>query len=305
MKQLNAKCKMQISKGQRDHFGKFAIYILIFSLCIIGFAGCGNISRGSLSQEAVKMAVLPAYSTALTSQKYLPLLDYLSRETGYEVQYIWGQSYSGLGAAIETSGADFVICDPLAYLTLQKTHRARPLVISTMSPGQTETQGVIFVPQGSQITDLRSLKGKLVACASMQSSEGFLSQAYYLKSLGLLPGRDYRLLICGTMDEAVKKVAEGKAQAGFGAPGCLDPAMAGRLIPLASTEPVPGWLCLSLKGDNYEVEEKLTQAFLRLSQENPEQKKILDGLGYYGFNSPQSIEFKGLAEKAQSLGIPY
>ncbi len=305
MKQLNAKCKMQIAKGQGIHFGKFAIYTLIFSLCIVGFAGCGNISRGSLSQEAVKMAVLPAYSTALTGQKYLPLLNYLSRETGYEVQYIWGQSYAGLGAAIETSGADFVICDPLSYLTLQKTHRARPLVISAVSLGRTETQGLIFVPQGSDIAGPSALKGKLVAIASMQSSDGFLSQACYLRSLGLLPGRDYRLLICGTMDEVVKKVAEGKAQAGFGGTGILDQLMAEKLVSLASTDPVPGWLCLSLKGDNYEVEEKLTQAFLRLSQENPEQKKILDGLGYYGFASPQGADINGLAEKARSLNVPF
>jgi ABC-type phosphate/phosphonate transport system substrate-binding protein len=198
-----------------------------------------------------------------------------------------------------------VICDPLAYLTLQKTHRARPLVISAAAAGQTETRGLIFVPQGSDITEPSSLKGKLVAVASMQSSEGFLSQALYLKSLGLLPGRDYRLLICGTMDEAVKKVAEGKAQAGFGAPGCLDPAMTGRLIPLASTEPVPGWLCLSLKGDNYEVEEKLTQAFLRLGLENTEHKKLLEGLGYNGFALLQGTDLKGLAEMARSLSVPF
>ncbi|MDO9391978.1 MAG: phosphate/phosphite/phosphonate ABC transporter substrate-binding protein [bacterium] len=251
------------------------------------------------------MAVLPAYSTALTSQKYLPLLNYLSRETGYEVQYIWGQSYSGLGAAIETSGADFVICDPLAYLTLQKTHRAKLLVISVGEDGRTEAPGMIFVPQGSQITDPRSLKGKLVACASMQSSEGFISQAVYLRSLGLLAGRDYRLLVCGTMDEVVKKVAAGKAQAGFGGTGILDQLMAEKLVSLASTDPVPGWLCLSLKGDNYEVEEKLTQAFLRLGLENTEHKKLLEGLGYNGFAISQGTGLKGLAEMARSLNVPF
>ena len=66
---------------------------------------------------------------------------------------------------------------------------------------------MILVPQVRTSPNPRSLKGKLVACVSMQSSEGFLSQAYYLKSLGLLAGRDYRLLICGTMDEVIKKVA--------------------------------------------------------------------------------------------------
>ena len=267
--------------------------------------GCGNISRGSLNQEAVKMAVLPAYSTNLTSQKYLSLLNYLSRETGYEVQYIWGQSYAGLGAAIETSGADFVICDPLSYLTLQKTHRARPMVIGIPPGGQTEVQGLIFVSPKSSITDPLSLKGKLVACASMQSSEGFLSQAFYLKSLGLIPGKDYRLLICGTMDQVVKKVASGQAEAGFGGPGCLDSSMVNNLVLLSRTEPVPGWLCLSLKGDNYEVEEKLTQAFLHLSRNNPEHKILLDGLGYQGFAGPPGADFKALAEKAQNLDIPY
>ena len=301
MTKLNTKSE---SKRQ-NYLLTGGVTFLLSSFCLLLFVGCGNLSRGSLSQEAVKMAVLPAYSTALTGQKYLPLLNYLSRETGYEVQYIWGQSYAGLGAAIETSGADFVICDPLSYLTLQKTHRARPLVISAAAAGQTETQGLIFVPQGSDITGPSALKGKLVAIASMQSSEGFLSQAWYLRSLGLLPGKDYRLLVCGTLDEVVKKVAEGKAQAGFGGPGCLDSSTPGKLASIASTDPVPGWLCLSLKGDNYEVEEKLAQAFLRLTRENPEHKMILEGLGYHGFTSPQSADINGLAEKARSLNVPF
>jgi phosphonate transport system substrate-binding protein len=302
---MKSKIKNQKSKIWRAEQGGFLYFMFYILFFVLSSMGCGNISRGSLGQEAVKMAVLPAYSTNLTSQKYLPLLKYLSGETGYEIQYIWGQGYSGLGAAIETSGADFVICDPLSYLTLQRTHRARPLVISTPSAGQNEVQGLIFVSPKSGITDPLSLKGKLVACASMQSSEGFISQAFYLRSLGLVAGRDYRLLICGTMDEVVKIVAEGKAQAGFGGPGCLDPSMTGKLIPLASTDPVPGWLCLSLKGDNYEVEEKLTQAFLRLGRENTEHKKLLEGLGYNGFAIPQGSGLKGLAEMARSLNVPF
>lgn len=301
MTKLNTKSE---SKRQ-NYLLTGGVTFLLSSFCLLLFVGCGNISRGSLSQEAVKMAVLPAYSTALASQKYMPLLDYLSRETGYEVQYIWGQSYAGLGAALETSGADFVVCDPLFYLTLKKTHQARPLVIGAVSPGRTETRGLIFVPQGSGIAGPSDLKGKVVAVASMQSSEGFLSQACYLSTLGLRPGKDYRLLICGTMDEAVKKVAEGKAQAGFGGPGCLDSSAPGKLDSIASTDPVPGWLCLSLKSDNYEVEEKLAQAFLRLSQENPEHKIILEGLGYHGFTSPQSADLIGLAEMARSLNVPF
>ena len=68
---------------------------------------------------------------------------------------------------------------------------------------------------------------------------------------------------------------------------------------------MPGWLCLSLKGDNFEVEEKLTQAFLRLGQANSEHQKILDGLGYHGFAIPQGADLKGLAEKARSLNVPF
>lgn len=301
MTTLNIKSE---SKRQNNPF-TWGMIFLLSSFCLLLFAGCGNLPRGSISQEPVKMAVLPVYSTAQTSQKYLPLLKYLSGETGYEVQYIWGQSYAGLGAAIETSGADFVICDPLSYLTLQKTRRARPLVVSVERSGQTEVRGLIIVPQNSDITGPLELKGKLVACVSMQSSAGFLSQALYLRSLGLLPGKDYRMLICGTMDEVLKKVASGQVQAGFGGPGSLEAARDKGLDLLASTEPVPGWLCLSLKSDNYEVEDKLTKAFLRLNQANPEHQKILDALGYYGFARPDQADFKGLAEKARSLDIPF
>jgi ABC-type phosphate/phosphonate transport system substrate-binding protein len=289
-----------------------AFYVLFL---VFNFAGCGKMSQGSLGQESVKMVVLPAYSTGAMSQKYLPLLGYLSRETGYEIQYIWGQSYTGVGAAIETSGADFVFCDPLASLVLQKTHQAKPLVISLGTDGLSEVRGVILVPRSSTLTYPALAKGKVIACASMQSSEGFLSQAYYLfidKSQPLLlqnngpfPGRDYQLLICGTMDAVINKVADGQADAGFVSPECLETAKKRGLVPLVRTEPVPGWLCLSLKSDNFEAEEKLTQAFLRLNHKNAQHQKILFGLGYSGFASPAGIDFKGLADKARSLYIPF
>lgn len=265
--------------------------------------GCGNMSQGSLGQEAVKMVVLPAYSTGAMSQKFLPLLRYLSAETGYEVQYISGSSYQGLGAAAQGAGADFALCDPLSFLILQRTHGARLMVMGMAPVLGPVTKGVLIARE--DCGEAQMLRGRTVACVSQLSSEGFVSQAAALAALGLLPNRDYKTMICGTMEEVVRTVQQGKAEAGFVAPGAVSGSCPAGVRVLLEGEPVPNWVCVNLKPGNEEIESKIKQAFLRLNPLNQEQQQILLGLGYEKFTDQPEGDFKKLEKEARDLKVPF
>ncbi|MDI6740360.1 MAG: PhnD/SsuA/transferrin family substrate-binding protein, partial [Candidatus Edwardsbacteria bacterium] len=191
------------------------VTISFSALCLLHLAGCGDIGRGRYSQASLKMAILPVHSGAAMSATFLPLLDYLSSETGYEIQYISSLTYDGFGAAVESAGATLALCDPLTFLTLKRTQRAQALAIGIDAAGGRTSSGLIVVGASSLVKNISQLRGMRIACIARQSSHGYLSQALSLRAAGIVLPDDARLITCGTMEEAAALVRTGRAAAAF------------------------------------------------------------------------------------------
>ena len=289
---------------QRSLSRIFAI-ILLSAFCLLHVVSCGDLSRGRYNQAALKMAVQPIYAGDAMSRTFLPLLAYLSAETGYEVQYLSSLTYDGLGATVEGSGATLVLCDPVTLLTLRRTHQARALAIG-LSGDRGSSSGLIIVAQGSAIGDCRQLAGRRIAVVSQRSAQGYVSQAVWLQRLGVRLPRDARLVECGTMEQVVEMVRAGRADAGFvnWQQGMADPRPAGVTV-LCQTAPVPNWVCATLEGGSPDTDAKIAAALLRLSPANAEQKKILDQLGYSRFGEVPANALAELESQLRALRIPY
>ncbi len=308
MNNLISKYKMQISNDKRNLFGKFTIFILSYSLCIISFAGCGNLPQGRYGQEAVKIAVLPAYSTAVMSARYLPLLNKLSRETGFDVQYISAENIASFGASIENSEAQLVLCDALTFLTLQKTKNAVALAIGRDQNGSTETGGLIitsFASYAKGIDNVSRLKSRAVCCAFRQSAEGYLSQAKYLFDRGIDPERDLRVVTVGQLDRVLAGLEKGDFAAGFIPQSQWNDSLFKCYKILATGQPVPNWVLTSLQGGHTEMDDKIKDAVLALDPAKPEDQKILSGLTLFDFTDASSADFRALSETADQVKIPY
>lgn len=308
MSKVISKSKMQISKDKSNLLGKFTIFILSCSLCIISLTGCGNLPQGRYGQEAVKIAVLPAYSTAVMSARYLLLLNKLSRETGFDVQYISAENIASFGAAIENSRAQLVICDALTFLTLQKTKNAVALAIGRDQAGSTETKGLIitsFAAYAKGIDTVSQLKGRAVCCASKQSAEGYLSQAKYLFDQGIDPERDLRVVTVGQLDRVLAGLDKGDFTAGFIPQALWNDSLSQCYKILATGQPVPNWVLASLQGGHTEMDEKVKDAILALDPAKPEDQKILTNLGIFRFTDAGSVDFRAFSGMADQMKIPY
>jgi ABC-type phosphate/phosphonate transport system substrate-binding protein len=282
--------------------------ILCFLFVVFNISGCGNLPQGRYGQEAVKIAVMPAYSTAAMSAKYLPLLDRLSKETGYDVQYISAENLAGFGAAIENSGAQFVICDPLIALSLIKTKNSFPLVIVQDESGSANTFGLIVTTisqYNAGINEIRKLGDQTICCASRQSAEGYISQAKLLADSGIDPAREIRFVAIGQMDKVLSVLQSGKIAAGF-IPGSLwsDSLLTCFRI-LGRGADVPGWVLVSLQGGHTELDEKIRDAVLSLNPAKEEDRKILLDLGIGRFITADVNQVEGFSRLADQMKIPY
>ncbi len=283
---------------------KKALAILISAFCVPILSGCGNLSRVRYGQETVKMAVLPAHSLGQMTERYLPLLRYLSSETGFDVQYVSSGSYAGFGATVEGSDVDLVLCDPLSMLTLEKSARAEALAVGLGAGGSLNSPGLIVVRDDSGIKNIPGLRGKKVGLASQRSAEGFLSQALTLMGQGLDARHDLRLVNCGNMDEVARKLKEKKVDAGFIGLAAWDEAASGGLKILARTEPVPNWTVAALPGTAPEIRAKIQAALLGMGP-GQESQRILGRLRLEGFAKPAATDMGALAKAAERAGIPY
>ncbi len=294
------------SRKQKSKFRKAGRLLrsYAFGLLILG-AGCADISRVRYGQETVKMAVLPSRSLQGMADRYLPLLRYLSNETGYDVQYISSNSYSGFAATVQGSDVQLVLADPLSLLTLQKAARAEILAVGWGAGGSLYTQGLVIAPQGSRIEDLKDLSGRRVGLASQRSAEGFLSQAWSLKEQGIDVRKDIRLVPCGNMDEVKRKLRAGRLEAGFIGLEAWEDSDIQDLKIVAHTEPVPHWAIAALPGTAPEIAEKIKSALLAMGPPKEGQQKILAGLGLVRFGQAEEPAFDDLKAKAERLGIPY
>lgn len=278
-----------------------AIFYLVLS-------GCGNLPQGRYGQEAVKVAVMPAYSTAVMGEKYLPVLDRLSRETGFDVQFITTENISGFGAGVENSGAQLVLCDAFAYLTLRKTKNTAILAIGNDSLGSALVSGLIITTAENYDRGLNAeakLKDKLICCTSKQTAEGYLSQALLMLGKGVDPNHGARIVAVGGFDKVIEGLATGKFEAGFITRLMWNEALAKRYRILAYGQPVPGWVMVSLQGGNTEIDQKIKEALLALDPAKPEDKKILYNIGLNRFSADYPEELDKLNLEADKLGIPY
>ena len=295
------KIKKRISKN-KTAAGAF----LPSACCLLILAvGCGDLSRVRYGQETVKMAVLPAHSLERMTESYLPLLRHLSSETGYDVQYVSSNSYGGFGATVEGSDVHLVLCDPLSLLTLVKAARAEVLAVGTGVGGSARAPGLIVVRGGSGLSEIQQLRGKRVGLASQRSAEGFLSQAHTLLVQGIDVRRDLRLIPCGNMDEVVRRLMDGRIDAGFIGLAAWDDGASRELEILARTEPVPNWACAALPGTAPEIKTKIQNALLTMDPQREEHQRILGRLRLEGFAKPAPQSMDSLAVMAEKAGIPY
>lgn len=287
------------------------ILLLVFVNLLVLPLGCMAPAPPRQGKETITISVQPVYSLHVLSQKYSPLLTYLSRETGYSMRLISAITYYSYLPTLAANQVQIGIQDPIAYITLVKTRRAYPLVKMVGINGLAEYRGVIFTRHGNGIDGITDLRGKKVAAASRRSAGGFLAQAIICKNKGIDVDKDLSLFFVDTENAVIDAVYSGKAEAGFVGEDALSLAreradsLKSIIIILTYTDYLPAWCVAAFDDTPPEVATAIDRALLSLDREKSGQQEILRAIGIGSFQKAFDSDYNTVRELMSYINIPY
>jgi len=285
------------------------LHIIFYSMIILTIMGCLGHSTESKAPRIYRIVIQPKYPFLMMNIEYKPLVDYISRATGCKFEQVSSGSYTNFMARIEETKADFSFQNGFLFISLEKTKGAKVIVRSLCSDDSAEDKGLIITKKGSKICLIEDLKGKRIGIASRKAVSGYLAQAVLCKKNGVNPDVHANLLFLGREDEVLKKVLEGKVDAGFISEntyfGLKDKFKAGEIVEIASTDFYPHWCFVSFRNTDPKITERVKKALLKISMDKPEERRILLKAGISGFVEGSSREYDIVRKAADFLGVPY
>jgi len=263
------------------------------------------------AQEAAPLRVtaIPDEAPTELARKFAPLGRYLEARLGQQLQWTPVTDYA---AAVEALANDKVDLAWLGGFTfVQASVRAHGAVIPLVQRAEdAQFRSVFITAAGSGIAQLADLKGHTLSFGAQSSTSGHLMPRVALMAAGLDPDRDLRRVsYSGAHDATIAAVVGGKVDAGalnisvwerFVADGRVDPARAQAFF---TTPPFFDYNWTVRTALATPLRERLRQAFLDLSPNDPQGREIL-GLQRATRFIPTSAEnYRQIEAAARSAGL--
>ncbi|WP_349519701.1 diguanylate cyclase [Marinobacter sp. NFXS11] len=271
------------------------------------------------ADETLTMGVFAYRPDDVLRERYQPLTDYLSRETGIQIKLeILNQE--NMSRAIAANRLDFFLTNPSHFLLI-RSERSLTGVLATLvrRSGQSATGslgGVIFTrAERDDIEQLADIRDKTIASPGVHFLGGYQTQVLELMDAGIDIRRVNLIRFMGTHDRVVRSVLSGDADVGFIRTSILeqmaqeDPGLFTRVKVLnrqrlagfpyvVSTRLYPEWPVVALPHVNERAVRRIASALFAIEPED----EVALSVGISGFSPPadyQSVEYL-----ARTLRVP-
>ncbi|MBO8172753.1 MAG: putative selenate ABC transporter substrate-binding protein [Bacillaceae bacterium] len=196
-------------------------FVLILSavILIITAAACGSqnedaASNGENGTPVFKIGGIPDQNVSDLNRRFGELADYISAETGLEVEYVPSVDYAALVKAFERGEVHLAW---FGGLTGVQARNAVPEAEAiAQRPRDEQFHSVFIARKDLPIETLEDLKGVSFTFGSESSTSGHLMPRYFLMEAGIDPEKDFDGVpnYSGSHDKTYKLVESGAFQAG-------------------------------------------------------------------------------------------
>jgi phosphonate transport system substrate-binding protein len=277
------------------------------ALAAIVLAGFGSATASA--QQALRVTAIPDESPTELARKFAPLGRYLQARLGVPVEWTPVTDYAAAVEALVSGKVDLAWFGGFTFV--QANVRSGGQVIPLVQRAEDQSFRSVFITAASSgIGTLADLKGHTFSFGSPSSTSGHLMPRSFLLQEGIDPERDLRRIsFSGAHDATIAAVAGGKVDAGavnisvwdkFVAEHKVDPAQ----VKVFYTTPTfydYNWSVSSRMPA--ERREKLRQAFLDLTPDNPDGKEILSLQRASRFIPTRPENYQGIEAAARSAGL--
>lgn len=272
--------------------------------------GCTLFALGGVSsaQPVLRVTAIPDESPTELARKAAPLMRHLETRIGMKVEFTPVTDYAAAVEALVNRKVDLAWFGGFTFVQAQL--RSGGKVIPIAQREEDEKFRSVFITGDPSIRQLADLKGKAVSFGSQSSTSGHLMPRSFLLQAGVDPDRDFRrVAYSGAHDATIAAVAAGKVQAGalnisvwekFVADKRVDPT---HVRAFYTTPPYHDYNWTVHADMPAPTREKLTQALLSLSRDDPAGREILELQRATRFVPTRADNYKGIEAAARSAGL--
>ncbi len=254
-----------------------------------------NEIEGEVVQEKIHFYVTPLVERKSLEKNLQKLTDFLSRESGIQVNGIIPANMADLVDDFGKDASAVAILNPQSYLLANKKHGATAKM-RVMRYGKSTYQGQIIVHANSGIKSIAQLQGKSIGYTDSTSTSGYLFPARLIKNANVKPSK---VMFCGNHNEVVRKVYLRQIDAGatfYSEPssdGTIHDArsllektysdVTEKVQIIAITDPIPNDALTFSKSTNKDLTYKISIALLKFSNTEDGKETLRALCGAEGF----------------------
>jgi phosphonate transport system substrate-binding protein len=256
-------------------------------------------------ERVLRLDITPERNPVEQMRRYASLGQYLSGKLAWRVEFSVVNTYQAVLADLAEEKADGAFVGSMVGALAIDRLGVSVLVKPQTFGGVSTYRGVVFVPENSPIKSVDELAGHTLGMVRATTA-GDLFPILLLREAHLLDRPDCpRLVYCGTHDDAVAAVLEGRVDAGAAKDlrltAMLEANPAWKVRRLATSDPVPN-NALILRGKAAaEVGAQLSAALLAMG-DAAEGRGVLNKMGIERYVPCAAGEYGAVREMAGRLG---
>jgi len=270
--------------------------------------GVALFSGNVFAQQVLRVSAIPDEAPTELQRKFKPLGNYLEQKLGMKVEFTPVTDYAASVEGLINNKLDMVWFGGFTFV--QANVRSKGQVIPIVQREEDQKFRSVFITTAKTINSLDDLRGKTFTFGAESSTSGHLMPRSYLLAAHIDPDVDLkRIAFSGAHDATVAAVAGGKVDAGalniyvwdkLVAEGKVDP----KVVRVFYTTPGFYDYNWSVRADmNPVLRKKLTDAFLALDKNNPQDKEILDLQRTVRFVPTEAKNYAAIETAARSAGL--
>jgi phosphonate transport system substrate-binding protein len=278
------------------------------SVLAAGLMLAASWSQAQSADRVFRVSAIPDEAPTELQRKFKPLGEYLEKKIGMKVEFTPVTDYAASVEALINKKVDMVWFGGFTFV--QANDRSKGQITPLVQRAEDEKFRSVFITTNKGINSLADLKGKTLSFGSESSTSGHLMPRSFLLAAKIDPDADLkRIAFSGAHDATVAAVAGGKVDA-----GALNISVWEKLVAEKKVDPAvvrvfyttPGYYDYnwSVRTDmNADLKKKLTDAFLALDANKPEDKAIMELQRASKFIPTKAENYKNIEAAAQNAGL--
>lgn len=275
----------------------------------VDFSKKVDITPVKTPKTTIKYAYLPQYAHTVSYQRHNPLIEYLNRETGLNIEQVFPETFNEHIRMFGEGKIDISYSNPVAYVEMSNLYGARAFARAVEPDGRAVFRGIIIArADNPTVKKVQDCKGKRWIAVDPQSAGGYIFALGHFKQYGIKKGDFAEIAFAqghGKSEKVVLAIHAGKYDCGSVREGTLevvkDKININEIRVLATTNWYPGWVFSARKDLDKEIVERIKHALLRLNSENPQHAVILKSANISGIIASDNKDFDPVRELLREI----